>query len=307
MSLPLSKMQPVLAYVAGNLDDNIPLAALAAQVGLSPFHLHRVFSAAVGETPKQLTLRLRLGRAAVLLLTSDDSVLDVALSCGFQSHEAFTRAFRRRFGMTPTAYRARGFVNDVDTTQASDHAALVDKVGPCVGLYHVSGRVSFEGNEMTYSITKKELAPQPVLVVRRKVKRSEIASTIAQVLPQVFLYAQQNGIALAGQPFTRYLEMGPGLVTMQLGMRVAASGQDPKRIEAAGEVVPGTLPGGPVATTVHAGPYEKLTDAYAAIEQWMEAEGLVAAGAPWECYVTDPADYPDPQDWKTEVFWPLAH
>jgi len=31
----------------------------------------------------------------------------------------------------------------------------------------------------------------------------------------------------------------------------------------------------------------------------------VAAGAPWESYVTDPADYPDPADWKTEIFWPV--
>ena len=38
----------------------------------------------------------------------------------------------------------------------------------------------------------------------------------------------------------------------------------------------------------------------------METEGLVAGGAPWESYLNDPSDYPDPKDWKTEVFWPLA-
>ena len=72
-----------------------------------------------------------------------------------------------------------------------------------------------------------------------------------------------------------------------------------------GEIVADTLPGGPVATTTHMGPYDTLTEAYAAIEQWIAAEGLVAAGAPWEAYVTDPGDYPDPKDWKTEVFWPV--
>ena len=63
---------------------------------------------------------------------------------------------------------------------------------------------------MPYSITKKELPPQPVLIVRRRVKRSEIAATIGEALPHIFVYAQQNGIALAGLPFTRYVEMGPG-------------------------------------------------------------------------------------------------
>jgi AraC family transcriptional regulator len=294
-------VQPVLAFAAAHLDEDLSLRALAEHVGLSPFHLHRVFSTAAGETPKQFTLRLRLGRAAVMLLTGDDSVLDVALSCGFQSHEAFCRAFRRRFGMTPTAYRERGFAAGADTAQSRTHAELVNRVGPCIGLYHSSDDNKPQRNNMAYSVTRQELAPQPVLIVRRRAKRSEIAATIGETLPHIFLYAQQNGIALAGLPFTRYVEMGPGLVTMEPGMRVAGSA-----VSGQGEVVADTLPGGPVATTTHIGPYDKLADAYAAIEQWMEEKGLAAAGAPWESYVTDPADYPDPKDWKTEVFWPLA-
>jgi amidase len=60
------------------------------------------------------------------------------------------------------------------------------------------------------------------------------------------------------------------------------------------------------STTTHGGSYDSLYRAHAAVQQWIEAEGLTAAGAPWECYVTDPADYPDPKDWKTEIFWPLT-
>ncbi len=311
--MALRQVQPILAYAAAHLDDDVSLVALAAQAGLSPYHLHRVFSAAAGETPKQFTSRLRLGRAAVMLLTGDDSVLDVALSCGFQSHEVFSRAFRRRFGMAPSAYRERGFVTGADATQAGDHASAVGRIGPCVGLYHLSEDGRTHRNDMTYSIVKKELSPQPVLIVRRRVKRSEIATAIGQMLPHVFQYAQQNGIALSGLPFTRYPEPGLGLMTIEAGMRVAASGQDANQIDPAwtqtsgeGGVVAETLPGGPAAFTTHTGMYDKLVDAYAALQEWIEAQGLVAAGAPWESYVTDPTDYPDPKDWKTEVFWPLA-
>jgi AraC family transcriptional regulator len=297
-------MQSVFAYAAAHLDEDISLTALASQAALSPFHLHRVFSAAAGETSKQYTLRLRLGRAAALLVASGDSVLDVALSCGFQSHEVFCRAFRRQFGTTPSAYRARGFVNGASAVSASDHAALVNIIGPCVGLYHITEQVEFERNDMTYSITKNHLSLQPVLVARRRVGRSKIAATIAEVLPKIFLYAQKNGIALTGLPFTRYVEVGPGLLTIEPGMRIAASGEGLNPIDP--EIVSDTLPAGPAATTTHIGPYDKLPDAYAAIQQWMEGEGLIAAGAPWESYVTDPAEYPDPKDWKTDVFWPLA-
>lgn len=299
-----AKMQPVLAYAAARLDEDVSLAALAREAGLSAFHLQRIFSAAVGETPKQLTLRLRLGRAAVMLLTCDDSILDVALSCGFQSHEAFIRAFRRRFGMTPSAYRERGFANGAGPAEAKRHAALVDQVNPCVGLYHISGDEKSRRNEMTYAIMKRELAPQPVLVVRRRIEPSELATTLAEVLGKIFAHAQQGGMALAGQPFTRYIEWGPGLWTIEAGLPVAAPSNDSARADS--EVRPDTLPGGLAATTRHAGSYDGLFRAHAAVQQWIEAQGLVAAGAPWEVYVTDPADYPDTKDWKTDIFWPLA-
>ena len=155
---------------------------------------------------------------------------------------------------------------------------------------------------MAYSITKKELSPQPVLVVRRRIKPSQVAATLAEVLGQVFMYAQKNGFALAGQPFTRYLEWGPGLWTIEAGMPVTAHIATP----ADGDVLAEMLPGGLVATATHAGAYDKLSEAHAALQQWIEAEGFTAAGAPWEVYTTDPADYPDPKDWKTEVFWPIS-
>lgn len=298
----LKQVQPVLAFAAAHLDEDVSLAALAGQAGLSPFHLHRLFSAAARETPKQFTLRLRLDRAAAMLLTTQDSVLEVALSCGFQSHEAFCRAFRRRFGMTPSAHRERGFAGGGDRAQPGEHAALVSSVGPCLRLLRIPQNRRSEANEMAYSIMKKEIAPQPVFVVRRRVKPSEIATVLGEVLGHVFLHAQRNGMAFAGQPLTRYIEWGPGLWTIEAGMPVTAhtgAGSE-------GDVRADTLPGGFVATTTHTGPYDKLSDAHAAVQQWIEAEGLTAAGAPWECYVTDPADYPDPKDWKTDIFWPLA-
>jgi len=298
------KMQPALAYAATRFDEDVSLAALARHVGLSTFHLQRAFSDAFGETPKQLTLRLRLGRAAVMLLTCDDSILDVALACGFQSHEAFIRAFRRRFAMTPSAYRERGFVEGATAADVERHAETVEDVSPCVGLYHIGGDGGPRRCEVSYTIVKRGIAPQPVLVVRRRIKPADLAKTLAEVLGAVFLQAQQNGMALVGQPFTRYVEWGPGMWTIEAGLPVAALG---KESEASGSDVRGdTLPGGSAATTTHTGPYDGLTGAHAAVQQWIEAQGLKAAGAPWEVYVTDPADFPDQKDWKTDIFWPVA-
>ena len=72
-----------------------------------------------------------------------------------------------------------------------------------------------------------------------------------------------------------------------------------------GDVEAGTLPGGSGCRRDARGPYDQLTETYAALERWIEANGYRIGGAPWESYITDPADLPDPADWRTEVYWPL--
>jgi AraC family transcriptional regulator len=66
---------------------------------------HRLMVQVLGETPGTRQRRLRLDRAAWLLLTSRATVLNVALETGWESHETFTRAFRTRFGVTPSTFR----------------------------------------------------------------------------------------------------------------------------------------------------------------------------------------------------------
>jgi len=78
---------------------------LAARVHLSRFHLDRVIAAIAGEPPATLRRRVLLERAAYRLDTTDRSVLDVAVEAGYASHEAFTRAFARAYGVAPKEWR----------------------------------------------------------------------------------------------------------------------------------------------------------------------------------------------------------
>jgi len=66
------------------------------------------------------------------------------------------------------------------------------------------------------------------------------------------------------------------------------------------------LPGGRVAVAIHTEPHAQLPDTYAALENWLVAEGEVPAGPAWEAYVTDPADQANPAKWRTEIFQPLG-
>jgi AraC family transcriptional regulator len=96
---------PTLVHVQTHLEDDLSLAALARRAGMSAFQFHRRFRAAVGETPKRYVDRLRLEWSAFRLVMHRAGIAAIAFECGYQDHETFARAFRRRFGTTPTAYR----------------------------------------------------------------------------------------------------------------------------------------------------------------------------------------------------------
>lgn len=106
MSEPWSRLLPLLVHVQTHLDGDLSLAALARVAGLSPSYLQRLFLAHVGESPKRYVTRLRLEQAAFRMLVGESALLDLALDSGYRSHETFTRAFSRRFGAPPSAYRA---------------------------------------------------------------------------------------------------------------------------------------------------------------------------------------------------------
>jgi AraC family transcriptional regulator len=297
----VTRILPLLDFVRRHLDGDLSLVALGERVRGSRYELHRAFRRVVGETPKQYALRLRLDRAAADLLRTTDGVLEIALGAGFDSHEVFTRAFRRHFGITPSAYRTKGALHG--PAALARHADLVRSVSPCIGLYGIdadSDSDSHPGKPMTApTITVRTLAPQPVLVTRRKISESEIAKTLGEILPAIFAYAQKSATPVAGQPFTRYVQLGRGMMTIEGGLPVTGAPKGDGAIEVS------ELVGGTVAVATHAGAYDKLAETHAAIEKWIEGSKYVAAGAAWEVYVTDPGETPNPSDWRTDVFYPV--
>lgn len=103
-------MSPVaiaLWVVEAALDREITLAEIAARSGVSRFHLSRAFGAATGVSLIRYARGRRLTEAARRLAAGARDILGVALDAGYGSHEAFTRAFRDQFGLSPEALRAR--------------------------------------------------------------------------------------------------------------------------------------------------------------------------------------------------------
>ncbi|QZP30533.1 GyrI-like domain-containing protein [Pseudomonas sp. DR48] len=100
------RFNAVLTYIDANLEGDLSVKTLSHVANFSAFHFHRQFTAFVGVPVSRYVQLMRLRRAAHRLAAlTDYSVLDAALSAGFESPEAFCRAFRRAFGTTPSAFR----------------------------------------------------------------------------------------------------------------------------------------------------------------------------------------------------------
>ena len=94
-----------LLYIQTHLEQDLSLDVLAERVGFSAFHFHRIFRETIGEAVKEYIRRLRIERGAYRLKISEQTILQIALDAGFKTHESFTRAFERQFGITPSEFR----------------------------------------------------------------------------------------------------------------------------------------------------------------------------------------------------------
>lgn len=157
-------------------------------------------------------------------------------------------------------------------------------------------------DQTNQAISVEELDPTPMLFMGRRADRDELATVLAEVLPAVFQYVMEHGLPMAGPPFVRYLEQSAAFLTVQGGIPLT---EEPKPPAPELNIEVGELPGGSAAVTIHRGPYDTLGDSHMALERWMAANGWQPAGAPWEVYLTDPGEVPDPKDWETQILWPV--
>jgi len=99
------RLADLAAWMGAHLTQDLSVEALARRAHLCPRHFTRVFKGALGRTPAAFALDLRLTEARRRLAARATSIGAVATSVGFRSDDAFRRAFLRRFGVTPAAYR----------------------------------------------------------------------------------------------------------------------------------------------------------------------------------------------------------
>ena len=107
-----------LWYIESHSAEDLTLEAIASMAGVSRYHLTRAFGAVTGHSVIRYLRGRRLSEAARSLKNGAPDILAVALEAGYGSHEAFTRAFRDQFGLTPEMIRTQGHANNVELVEA---------------------------------------------------------------------------------------------------------------------------------------------------------------------------------------------
>lgn len=104
----LRQVQRGIDFIEDHLSEDISLRDVTRIAGVSHWHFLRMFKALTNETLKSYVRSRRLSNARLALVGSQESILTIALAAGFESQAAFTRAFKRAFGVTPASYRNLG-------------------------------------------------------------------------------------------------------------------------------------------------------------------------------------------------------
>lgn len=103
-----SPLERAIEYIENHLNENISLSDVSKETGYSYYHMTGLFSSVLGESVGRYINRRRLYNASKKLVHSDQRVIDIALDCGFESPEGFSRAFKAVFGSSPVDYRKAG-------------------------------------------------------------------------------------------------------------------------------------------------------------------------------------------------------
>ena len=101
-------IEDVMRYIRDHINEPLNREMLAAVAGFSVPHFHRVFTAHVGESAASYVRRLRLERAGRKLRMGAVDITEVALAAGYDTHAAFSKAFKQQFGLSPREFRQLG-------------------------------------------------------------------------------------------------------------------------------------------------------------------------------------------------------
>ena len=282
----------VLVHIQQHLDEPLALEELARMACLSPHHFHHVFTGMLGESLGSHTRRLRLERAAWRLKLTETPVVQIAFEAGYETHEAFSRAFRKGFGFSPVQFRRRNGVSARIQIASGVHYQ---------NRKRLRGFRAAQIEDDSSNVTVKHLRPMRVAFMRHIGPYNEVGKTWEQFM----MLLGKEGMLGRGLQFIGICHDDPAVTPPDKIRCDACITVDPKFLPS-GEIGVQLIPGGDYAVLTHFGPYEKLGESYAKLlGQWLPRSGRrLRAGPCMEIYFDSPENT-EPEDLVTDIHAPL--
>jgi AraC family transcriptional regulator len=179
----IERVNLAIDRIHGRLHEPIRLDDLAAAAMLSPHHFHRVFQALVGETPADFVKRLRLEKALRLMaFEKRHSLSRIAMSCGFASSADFSRSFKQKFGVAPSAFDIEGC--------RREHASALESETPTSQRIATLPAID---NPDGFRVTVRDLPSRTVAYIR--VARPYEGDRVFRAAKRLEAWAERRGLA----------------------------------------------------------------------------------------------------------------
>jgi AraC family transcriptional regulator len=295
----LSRINRVIDHIDRNISRDLRLEELARTANFSPFHFHRIFSALVGETLNGYIQRRRSEKAAAALVFNPKaSITEIALDHGYSGSDVFARAFKERFGMSASEWRAGGNevwsknrqtnrkIDQADRKNGQEDSGLLP--------YDETDQISFRRSFMDKSKFRVEVKEAPALTVAY-VRHIGPFRDIGQAYEKLMKWAGPRG--LLRFPETKVLGVyhDSPEITETDKLRSDACISVPPQTLVEGEIGKMTVPGGLFAVA-HAeiAPSEFGEAWNALMRDWLPESGYQPDDRMcYELYLNEPRNHPE--------------
>jgi len=276
------RLTRVIDYIYNNLDSDLSVNTLAEIAFMSPYHFHRIYRELAQEPINATIRRLRLQRAAVELIRSNTPIITIAKQVSYSSLEAFSRAFSKQFGETPSHYREQKKCSE-----------LVQE--PFIAM--LPNRETEKSN--MFEVEIMQMKATTLYGYQHKGDYLEIGA----VFEKLFIYASSHKLLDENTRSIGLYFDDPQSVDKNQLRSVACITSD-KAIDQNSESAPQVtkIPAGKCATLLFKGSYAELEKPYNwMFGEWLPNSGYEAADyPPFEEYLNDPKTTP-PHELLTKI------
>ena len=279
------RLATVVDYIYDHLDTDLDVNTLADIALMSPYHFHRIYRELAQETINSTVRRLRLQRAAAELISSELSLSEIAKEVSYGSLEAFSRAFAKQFGESPSDYRETRRENSVACNHSPFIAMLPQEKEVDYNMFNVE-MINFEALDVAYYSHQGEYIG------------------IGAVFEKLFMYGVSQNLASRNTRSFGLFYDDPESVEPSI-LRSKACATLPRGAVLTGDDAPKklTIPAGLYATLLFKGSYAELQKPYNWLfGEWLPNSGYEAADfPPMDEYLNDPNETP-PSELLTRIY-----